>query len=211
MDLRIPAAALAAVLLLACGLGSVAEQSRATPTSAVAPTIAAVSAPPTQVPGGSEIPFNTSIPNTRLGESGGSCGALAADLQDQKIDGTLTVFPNAGPDQFHALTQDSHYTGQAVMLNGDCQPSGAQYDLTAYLSADYSATLGTAGQARCIRDSQLTLTSFQLQGLPGPLNAIAGSIVQNSVPRLIQPRIDEFIARRLNGGTLPSTGARCPG
>jgi hypothetical protein len=223
MDYRIPAVILVAGALLACGLGSTVVDTPVSPTVAapIPPTIAAlptlaaaeptVAAPATPLAGGTPMPFDTKLPDMRVGESGSGCGPLAADLKAQSLNGTITVFPNEGQDQFRAVTENTHYKGTASMLNGDCQPSGSQYDLTASFGLDYSATLGTSGQARCIRDSQLTLTSFQLQGLPGALNLIARPIVENGVPRLVQPRIDEFIVRRLNGGTLPPSGARCPG
>ncbi len=98
-----------------------------------------------------------------------------------------------------------------MLLNGNCQPSGQQFNLTATFGLDYTASLGTAGTSQCIRSSQLVLTSFDLQGLPGPLSSLAQPLVQREVPNRIQPRVDELAARRLNGGNLPPSGARCPG
>ncbi len=199
MRLKIGAIAFAALVLLACSLPL---------GPAAAPT---AQVPPTPSQGGEPVSINTSLPNLRLGASGSSCGPLAADASGQKITGTLTYFPNAGSNELRAAMNDGYYAGNVAMLNGNCQPSGQTYSLSAAFGIDYTATVGTSGSDRCIASSNLVITSLNLQGLPGPLNAIVEPLIMNELPPRMAPRIDELVARRLNNGRLPPNGARCPG
>ncbi len=193
-------------LLFACGLFSSATPELVPLTSTATP----LPLPPTPTQGAITQHFDQSLPDLRFGQSGNRCGTLAADLHNQKVTGTVTIFPNLEQDQLRAVTDDTQYRTTATVLNSSCRPTGQQYDLTANVGADYSATLGKTGTARCIQQSQLTVTSFDLQGLPGPLNAIAQSLIQSNVENLVKPYLDETVVRVLNGGNLPSSGAMCP-
>ncbi|MGE5139622.1 MAG: hypothetical protein ACM3JD_09185 [Rudaea sp.] len=199
MRFRVAVIGCGALILLACSLPL---------GPAAAPT---AQVPPTPSQGGQPVSINTSLPNLRVGASGGSCGPLAADASGQKITGTLIFFPNAGPNQLRAVMSDGHYVGNVAMLNGNCQPSGQTYSLSAVFGIDYTTTICTAGADRCISSSNLVITSLNLQGLPGPLNAIVEPLIMSELPPRMAPRIDELVARRLNNGRLPAGGAHCPG
>ncbi len=199
MKYRMGIILIAACALMACSLGL---------NSGPAPTVAV---PPTPSTGGQTIPIDAQLPGFRLGQSGTGCGTLAADMSAQTVAGTLTVFPRATQNELRAVTSDGRYSGTATQLNGSCQPSGQQYNLTAAFGLDYTATMGNIGNARCIQNSTLVVTSFNLQGLPGPINAIVQPLVMKEIPRLMTPRIDDLVARRINGGRLPAGGAHCTG
>ncbi len=198
---------LGAFFLLACSIFSSAGSNLVPvlPTATSRPAL-----PPTPSQGAVTKRFDEALSDLRFGQSGSGCDVLAADLTGQRVTGTLTIFPNAGQNQLRAVTNDSQYLGNAALLNSTCQPTGQRYALTANLGADYSATLGKTGNERCIQQSQLVLTSFTLQGLPGPLNALVQSYIQSNVEKLVTPYIDQTIMRQLNGGNLPASGARCP-
>ncbi len=199
MKFRMGIILLAAVALLACSLGS---------NLGAAPTVVV---PPTPSTGGEAIPVNAALGDIRIGQSGSGCGTIAADMKSQKVSGTLNVFPRAGQNELRANMSDGRYSGGAALLNGNCQPTGQQFNLTATFGVDYTATMGNTGNARCIQNSQLVVTSLNLQGLPGPLDALAQSLVSSEIPRLLTPRIDDLVVRRLNGGQLPAGGAHCSG
>ncbi len=197
--LRIAIIPLVAFILLACSLGLNAANS--TP----------VQVPPTPSQGGTSIPVNTDLPDLRIGNSGNSCSSVAADLSSQHVTGTLTVFPNAAPNQLRAVTNDGKYSANAALLNGNCQSTGQQYGLTATFGLDYMATVGNSGSDRCVSQSRLVVTSFSLQGLPGPIADLAQGFVQGEIPGLLTPRLDQLVVRYLNHGRVPASGARCPG
>ncbi len=199
MKFRMGLILIATVALLACSFGS---------NFGSAPTVVV---PPTPSEGGQQIPIDTKLPDFRLGQSGSGCGAIAADMTNQSVSGTLTVFPRAAQNEVRAVASGGNYKGIAALLNGSCQPSGQQYNLVATFGLDYSATLGNVGNARCIQNSQLVVTSLNLQGLPGPLNALAQTLVSAEIPRLMTPHIDDLVVRRFNGGQVPAGGAHCPG
>ncbi len=199
MKYRVGIVILSALILLACGFSF---------DGARAPT---VQVPPTPSQGGITIPIDHTLPDVRVGASGTSCSALAADLHGQSVSGTLTIFPHATPNELRAVTNNGNYAGNATLLNGNCQSTGQQYNLTATFGLDYTATLGNVGNDRCIQQSNLVVTSLNLQGLPGPLGALAQPLVMSEMPRLLTPPIDEVVARQINGGRMPSSGAHCPG
>ncbi len=199
MKYRIGIILLGAFVLVACGLGL---------NPGPAPT---VQVPPTPSTGGEQIPIDAKLPDFQLGRSGTGCGTIAADMTGQSVSGTLTVFPRAGQNELRAVASNGRYSGNAALLNGSCQPTGQQYNLAATFGLDYSATLGNVGNARCIQNSQLVVTSLALQGLPGPITAIVQPLVINELPRLMSPRIDDLVVRRFNGGSLPAGGAHCSG
>ncbi len=194
---------LGAAFLLACGLANnvAPELVPAAPTAAL---------PPSPSQGGVTKQVDEAVPDFRIGQSGNSCGALAADLTKQRLIGKLTIFPELAQNQVRAVTNDAVYHGTAALLDSNCQPNGTQYGLTANFGADYGATLGKAGGAYCIQSSHLALTSFSLKGLPGPVNALAQSFVESNLESMVTPYLDELVARQVNGGNLPSSGARCP-
>jgi hypothetical protein len=198
MKIYVSLVALIAALLLACDLSSVAP----TPT----PTLA-----PTPVRGGIPVAINRTLPDTRIGQSGNSCGFIAADLKNQSVEGTFNIFPYQPNKQLRAVTDDGHYRATAELLNSSCQPSGSQYDVTADFGADYTATLGTIGKQTCVMHSEFTITALKLRGLPGPLNALGESLIKSSVPNLIIPYVEELVVRQLNQGQIPVSGVRCPG
>ncbi len=189
----------AATALLACSLGI---------NPAPTPTVAV---PPTPRQGGTTIPVDSALPDIRFGQTGTACSPLAADLRQQAIKGTLTIFPNAGPNQLRAVVSNAGYTGNAALLNGNCQPNGQSYALAATFGLDYSATLGSVGGTRCVAQSRLVVTSFDLRGLPGPLSGLVQPAILPQIPQLVTPFIDELVARELNGGQAPGAGGRCPG
>jgi hypothetical protein len=186
----------------------VPETATATPLPVAQPTQPLLQPTPSQ--GAITRHFDQTLPDFRFGQSGNSCDLIAADLRNQKITGTLTAFPNLEQNQLRAVTDDTRYRATASRLDSNCQPAGQQFDLTADLGADYSATLGKTGTARCIQESQLVVTKFSLQGLPGPLNSLAESTIQSSLGDLVTPYIDQAIVQLLNGGKMPPSGARCP-
>ncbi len=169
-----------------------------------------VTVPPTPSQGGITRQVNETLRDLRVGQTGTSCGVIAADLTNQTLTGTLTIFPNQAQGNLRAVMNNGQYQGMAALLNSSCQPTGNRYNLTATFGADYSATLGQTGGARCIQQSNLVLTSFNLQGLPGPLNAVADTAIRDQVPSRVTPSLDALVARELNGGQLPASGARCP-
>ncbi len=200
MKFRAAFLVLAAPLLLACSL-----LSRVEPPSS--PTVVV---PPTPSQGGITRQVNESLRDIRIGQNGTSCDVVAADLTNQTFVGTLTIFPNRAQGTLRAILNNGQYHGTAAVLNTSCQPTGNQYNLAATFGADYSATLGQSGNAVCIRHSNLVITSFNLQGLPGPLNAVAQTLILDQVPGRVTPALDTLIVRQLNGGQVPASGAHCP-
>ncbi len=200
MKLRAVLFVLSAPLLLACSLLSRVEP----------PPSPTVVVPPTPGQGGITRQVNETLRDIRIGQNGASCDVVAADLTNQTFVGTLTIFPNRAQGTLRAILNNGQYHGTAAVLNASCQPTGNPYNLTATFGADYSATLGQSGSAVCIRQSNLVLTSFNLQGLPGPLNAVAQTLILDQVPGRVTPAIDTLIVRQLNDGQLPGSGAHCP-
>ena len=201
MNVRVGALLLGTLVLLACPIGGLGLTPAATSTPVV-PT-----PPPNVQPITRSI--NTALPDVRIGQSGSSCGLLAADVEKQNLSATLTIYPDQAQNQVQANTNDGQYKATAALLNGSCQPNGTQYTLTAAFGANYSAQLGKVGSATCIQQSQLVVTSFNLQGLPGPLNALAQGLITSQLPDRLKPELDQYVVQQLNRGSVPASGAYC--
>lgn len=167
--------------------------------------------PPTPSQGGVTQTLNIALPDLRVGASGNGCGPLAADLSGQTVAATVTAFLNQPNGALRAIANNGHYTGSAAILGSNCQPTGTRYDLAAAFGADYTGSLGKNGNDICLSQSNLVITSFQLQGLPDALTALTTDLVSAAVSNLVQPQIENLVVTQLNGGRLPASGARCPG